>query len=251
MSLLSGKVAVVTGGSRGIGRAIAEGYARVGATVVICGRTLATLQAVARHAERLPGKILPLGCNVTRLAELEQMVDAVYNAHGQIDILVNNAAQNIYGGYALDLGDVDFDRAVETNLKSVYRLIRLVAPRMCARERGSIINIAALAGLKPEAENLLFSMTKAGVISLTKSYALELAPRGVRVNAIAPALVQTDSTSAIWKDEEQLERHMMVQPLRHLGQPEEVAELAVLLGSERSSLVTGQVFVADAGISLV
>jgi NAD(P)-dependent dehydrogenase (short-subunit alcohol dehydrogenase family) len=122
---------------------------------------------------------------------------------------------------------------------------------MCARGRGSIINIAALSGLRPEPENLLFSMTKAAVVMLTKSYALELAARGVRVNAIAPGLVQTESSAAVWKDDHQLARHMSVQPLRHLGQPEEVAEVALLLASDRSSLITGQVFGADAGLSLV
>ncbi len=251
MSLLKGKIAVVTGGSRGIGRAIAEGFARVGATVIICGRTLSSLQAVSRESEYMPGRIVPLLCNVTRPVELEHMIHTIHAEQGHIDILVNNAAQNIYGGYALDLGDVEFDRAVEANVKSVFRLTRLVAPKMCERGRGSIINLAGVAGMKPEPENLLFSMTKAAVISLTKSYALELAPRGVRVNAIAPGLVQTDSTSNIWKDETLLERHMSLQPLRHLGQPEEVAEVAVLLASERASLVTGQVFTVDAGMSLV
>lgn len=251
MSLLKGKIAVVTGGSRGIGRAIAESFARTGATVVICGRTLGALQAVARDTEHLAGRIVPFPCNVARLVELEHMVQTVLGEQGRIDILVNNAAQNVYGGYALDLGDVEFDRAVETNLKSVYRLTRLVAPSMCARGKGTIINIAALSGLKPEAENLLFSMTKSGVIMLTKCYALELAARGVRVNAIAPGLIQTDSSASIWKDEHQLARHMDLQPLRHLGQPEEVAEVALMLASDRASLITGQVFVADAGMSLI
>lgn len=251
MSLLKGKVAVVTGGSRGIGRAIAEGFARVGATVIICGRTQSTLNAVARDNEYLPGRIVPFLCNVTRLAELEHMVETIQTEQGHIDVLVNNAAQNIYGGYALDLGDTEFDRAVEANVKNVYRLTRLVAPRMCARGKGSIINIAAAAASKPEPENLLFSMTKAAVISLTRSYALELAARGVRVNAIAPGLVQTDSSRTLWQDEERLAQHMALQPLRHLGQPEEIAEIAVLLASERASLVTGQVFTIDAGMSLV
>lgn len=250
MSILKDRIALVTGGSRGIGRAIAEVFARVGATVVICGRKQYALDQVAQDNAMLPGRIVPMQCNVTRLEELESMVETIQREAGAIDILVNNAGTNLMNGYALDLGDAEFDRAVETNLKSLYRLIRLVAPGMCQRGSGSIINIAATAGIKPEPVNLLYSMTKAAVLMMTKSYALELAPRGVRVNAIAPGLVQTEMSGYVWKDEHRLAEHLRVQPVRHLGQPEEVAEIALMLASERASFVTGQTFVVDGGMLL-
>ncbi|MCS7026087.1 MAG: SDR family oxidoreductase [Bryobacteraceae bacterium] len=250
MSVLKDRFALVTGGSRGIGRAIAELFAKVGATVFICGRKQYALDQVVQDNAMLPGRLIPIQCNVTRLEELEAMVDTIHREVGALDVLVNNAATNLVSGYALDLGEAEFDRAVETNLKSVYRLTRLVAPEMCKRGSGSIINIAAVAGIKPEPVNLLYSMTKAAVIMMTKCYALELAPRGVRVNAIAPGLVQTEMSGYIWKDEHRLAEHLRLQPVRHLGQPEEVAEIALMLASERASFVTGQTFIVDGGLLL-
>lgn len=247
MSVLKEKVALVTGGSRGIGRAIAEVFASVGATVVVCGRKLYALEQVSRDNDMLPGRIVPMQCDISNYAEMESMVQTVLAEQERIDILVNNAAATIPGRSALELSEAEFDKLVEVNLKSVFRMVKLVAPGMCARGSGSIINIAATAGLKPEPENFLYSMTNAALIMMTKSYALELGPRGVRVNAIAPGLVQTEMSEYIWKNEERLARHIASQSLRHLGQPEEVAEVALMLASERSSLVTGQTFVVDAG----
>jgi len=250
MSILKDKIALVTGGSRGIGRAIAEVFAKVGATVVISGRKQYALDQVVQDNTMLTGRIVPLQCNVTRLEELEGLAETVQREFGPVDILVNNAATNLINGYALDLGEAEFDRAVETNIKSVYRLTRLLAPAMCVRGSGSIINIAGTAGIKPEPVNLLYSMTNAALLMMTKSYALELAPRGVRVNAIAPGLVQTEMSGYVWKDEQRLTEHLRVQPVRHLGQPEEVAEIALMLASERASFVTGQTFIVDGGMLL-
>ncbi|MBL8216798.1 MAG: SDR family oxidoreductase [Bryobacterales bacterium] len=250
MSVLKGKIALVTGGSRGIGRSIAEFFAKVGATVIITGRKQYALDKVGQESAMLPGRIVPMQCNVTRGEDVEGLVSTILREQGRIDVLVNNAATNLFNGYALDLGDAEFDRMVETNLKSVFRLTRLIAPSMVKQGSGSIINIAGTAGIKPEPLNLLYSMTNAALIMMTKSYALELAPRGVRVNAIAPGVIQTEMSAHIWRDEQRLEQHMMLQPLRHLGQPEEVAEVAVLLASERSSFMTGQVITVDGGMLL-
>jgi NAD(P)-dependent dehydrogenase (short-subunit alcohol dehydrogenase family) len=250
MSVLEGRIALVTGASRGIGRAVAEVFARVGATVIICGRKIEVLENVMEESVYLPGRMVPVQCHVGRLAEMEAMVTKVLAEFGRIDILVNNAAVNTYRGPCLDFGETEFDRIVDVNVKSVYRLTRLVAPGMADRGSGSIINIAALAGIRPEPDNLLYNMTKAAVISMTKSYALELSPKGVRVNAIAPGVVDTEMTAHIWQDEERLRAHLARQPVQHLGQPEEIAEVALTLASERSSLVTGQVFVVDGGLLL-
>lgn len=247
MSQLEDKVAIVTGASRGIGRAIAERFAKEGASVVICGRKQEPLDQVANELRGLSGRILPIACHVGRLEDLEGMVNVTAREFGKIDILVNNAGTNIAQGPATDMTDAQFDKMVEVNLKSAYRLTRLVAPGMCQRGSGSIINIASIAGIRPQFQSLLYSMTKAALIMLTQSYALELGPSGVRVNAIAPGLVETRLSEHYWKDESRFERLMERQPIKHLGQPAEVAEIALMLASDGSSYLTGQAIVVDGG----
>ena len=247
MTQLKDKVAIVTGASRGIGKAMAEVFAREGATVVICGRKQNTLDEVAAELKGLAGKIVPLACHVGKLEELQHLVDTTTRDHGKIDILVNNAATNVAQGPAIEMDDGQFDKMVEVNLKSMYRLIRLVAPGMCERGSGSIINIASIAGLRPQFHGLLYSMTKAAMIMMTQSYAVELGPRGVRVNAIAPGLIQTVLSEYYWKDETRLQQLISHQPIRHLGQPPEIADVALLLASDAASYLTGQTIVVDGG----
>jgi dehydrogenase/reductase SDR family protein 4 len=245
---LQGKVAIVTGGSRGIGKAIAAVFAREGATVAICGRKQESLDAVARE---LGSGVIPLACHVGKPEELARMVDRVTRDHGRIDILVNNAGTNVAQGPCLAIDDGQFDKMVEVNLKSAFRLVRLVAPGMCARGTGSIINIASIAGLRPQFEGLMYSTTKAALIMMTKCYALELGPKGVRVNAIAPGLVQTVLSEYYWKDEARLAERLERQPIKHLGQPEEIAEVALMLASDKASYLTGQVITVDGGAMVV
>jgi dehydrogenase/reductase SDR family protein 4 len=244
---LEGKVAIVTGGSRGIGKAIAAAFAREGARAVICGRRQESLDAAARE---LRERVEPVACHVGKPEELARLVERVTREHGRIDILVNNAATNVAQGAALAIDDGQFDKMIEVNLKSAFRLIRLVAPGMCARGAGSIINIASIAGLRPQFEGLMYSTTKAALIMMTKCYALELGPKGVRVNAIAPGLVQTVLSEYYWKDEGRIRERLEHQPIKHLGQPEEIAEIAVMLASDRASYVTGEVITVDGGATL-
>jgi dehydrogenase/reductase SDR family member 4 len=244
---LQDQVAIVTGASRGIGRAIAELFAREGAAVVICGRKQEPLDQVAQELGGLAGCIVPIACHVGRLEDLERMVDRVTRELDKIDILVNNAGTNIVQGPALEMTDAQFDKMVEVNLKSAYRLTRLVAPGMCERGSGSVINIASIAGIRPQFQSLLYSMTKAALIMLTQSYALELGPRGVRVNAIAPGLVETTLSEYYWKDESRFQPLMERQPIKHLGQPMEIAEVALMLASGGASYLTGQTIVVDGG----
>jgi dehydrogenase/reductase SDR family protein 4 len=240
MSTLAGRTALVTGASRGIGKAIAAAFVREGARVVICARKQAAVDAVAAELGPL---VEPVACHIGRAEDLERLVARA----GEVDILVNNAATNIQLGPCLDAGESQFDKMVEVNLKGAFRLIKALAPGMAARGRGSIINIASVAGLKPQDQSLLYSMTKAALIMMTKSYALELGPHGVRVNAIAPGLIQTQLSEYFWKDETRRETFFGTQPIRHLGQPEEIAGLAVLLAGDQGSYITGHVLVADGG----
>jgi NAD(P)-dependent dehydrogenase (short-subunit alcohol dehydrogenase family) len=247
MSQLKDKVAIVTGGSRGIGQSIAEVFAREGATVVICGRKQNTLDEVAAGMKGLAGRVVPMACHVGKLEDLQRLIDTTARDLGRIDVLVNNAATNIAQGPAIEMDDGQFDKMVEVNLKSTYRLTRLVAPGMCQRGSGSIINIASIAGLRPQYHGLLYSMTKAALMMMTQSYAVELGPQGVRVNAIAPGLVQTVLSEYYWKDETRRQQLMAHQPIRHLGQPAEIAEVALMLASDASSYLTGQTIVVDGG----
>ena len=247
MGILKDKVAIVTGGSRGIGRAIAEVFAREGAHVVICGRKLDTLDQVARE---IGPAVKPVVCHVGRMDQIESMIGTTAREFGRIDILVNNAGTNLAHGPCLEMDEAQFDKMVEINVKSAFRLVKLVAPGMCDRGSGSIINIASMSGLRPQVHSLLYSMTKAALIMMTQSYALELGPRGVRVNAIAPGLIQTALSEYYWKDQQRSSELFARQPIQRIGQPAEIAEVALLIASERGSYMTGQTVVVDGGLLL-
>lgn len=248
MNSLEGKVAIVTGASRGIGESIAATFAREGAAVVICGRKQETLDTVAALiGKNVSGKVLPVACHVGRADDIDRLVDRTTKEFGRIDVLVNNAATNIAQEPVLQIDEGKFDKMVEVNLKSAFRLIQRVAPGMCERGSGSIINIASIAGLRPQFHGMLYSMTKAALIMMTQSYAVELGPKGVRVNAICPGLIQTVLSEYYWKDEAKLEQFLDRQPVKHLGQPQEIAEIALLLAGDKASYMTGQAIVADGG----
>jgi NAD(P)-dependent dehydrogenase (short-subunit alcohol dehydrogenase family) len=245
---LAGKVAIVTGGGRGIGKAIATRLAEAGAGVVIASRKLENLQATASECAGLPGKVVPIACHVGRLDQIENLVRETEAQLGPLDILVNNSATNIGQGPALDVTDEMLTKMIEINVSSALRLVRLAVPRMIERKTGgSIINIASIAGLRPQPGSLLYSFVKAGLIMMTRSWAVEFGRHGVRVNAIAPGLIQTDFSAYYWKNEEFVRRLNATQPIGRVGQPEEIGGLALYLASNEASYVTGQVFVVDGG----
>ena len=247
---LTGKVAIVTGGGRGIGKSITKRLAAAGAAVAIASRKIENLEQTAKEFESLPGKILPVACHVGRTDELEALVRTTSDKLGPVDILVNNSATNLGHGPALNVTDDMFDKMVEINVKSALRLIRLVAPGMIERQSGSIINIVSIAGLRPQPGGLLYSFTKAGLIMMTKNWAKDFGPHGVRVNAIAPGLIKTDFSEFFWKDEAVQERIASTQPIRRIGDPDEISFAALYLASDESSFMTGEVLVIDGGATL-
>jgi NAD(P)-dependent dehydrogenase (short-subunit alcohol dehydrogenase family) len=248
---LKGKVAIVTGGGRGIGKAIAKRLAEAGAGVVIASRKMENLQATANELAGLPGKVVPIECHVGRKEQLENLVRETEAQLGPVDILVNNSATNIGQGPALAITDEMLDKMVEINVKAALRLVRLTVPKMIERKSGgSIINIASIAGLRPQPGGLLYSFTKAGLIMMTRSWACEFSPHGVRVNAIAPGLIQTDFSEYFWKNEQYRTHLEQTQPIRRIGQPDEIGFAALYLASDEASFVTGQVFVIDGGATV-
>ena len=248
MHALQNKVALVTGASRGIGKAIAATFAREGATVVICARKQEALEQVAAE---IKGNVLPLACHVGQPEDIRRLVKTAHQEFGRIDILVNNAATNIAQEPVLQVDENKFDKMVGINLKGAFLMTQAIAPGMCERGWGSIINMASISGLRPQYQGMLYSMTKAALIMMTKSYAQELGPKGVRVNAIAPGLIQTVLSEYYWKDDAKLADILEGQPIRHLGRPEEIAEMALLLAGDGASFITGQTFVIDGGRTLV
>ncbi|MGD0777227.1 MAG: SDR family oxidoreductase, partial [Candidatus Solibacter sp.] len=213
----------------------------------ICGRKPETLDRVAAEMKDCAGRVYPLACHVGRAADIQRLVDTTLREFGKIDILVNNAATNIAQEPVLQVDEAKFDKMIEVNLKSAFRFSQAVAPGMCARGAGSIVNIASIAGLRPQFHGMLYSMTKAALIMMTQSYALELGPQGVRVNAIAPGLVQTALSEYFWKGEDKLRQVIDAQPIKHLGQPREIAEVALMLAGDGASYLTGQTLVVDGG----
>lgn len=245
---LGGKVALVTGGGRGIGRAITEKFAAAGGSVAIASRKEEVLRKTAEELRGLPGRVHPIPCHVGKRVDLERAVRETESVLGPIDILVNNSATNVQNGSALEVTDEQIDKMMEVNVKSAVRLVSLVAPGMIARKQGgAIINLASISGLQPQEGSVLYSMTKAALVMLTRAWARELGPHRIRVNAIAPGLIQTDFSSYLWQDEGRRQAFAGRQVLPHLGQPGEIGEVALFLAGEMASFVTGQVIVADGG----
>ncbi len=251
---LSGKTALVTGSSKGIGRAIAEEMARQGAQVVISSRKEETCRAVADgiNAE-LNGQVggaIVIPANISHKEDLQQLVDETRAKLGKIDVLVCNAAVNPYYGPMKDIPDSAFEKILDVNILSNHWLMQLVLPEMVARKDGSIIIVSSIGGLRGNAILGAYCISKAADLQMVRNLAIEYGPDNVRVNAISPGLVRTDFARALWENPEYLEVRTNRDPLRRIGEPREIAGAAVFLGSAAGSFTTGQNIIVDGGATI-
>jgi NAD(P)-dependent dehydrogenase (short-subunit alcohol dehydrogenase family) len=246
---LTGKVAVVTGSSRGIGRASAELLAKLGAKVVISSRKQDACEEVAEGIRNDGGYAHVIPCNISRKDEIAALISGTVQYYGPIDILVCNAAVNPYYGPLLDITDDAFDKIMSSNVRSNIWLCAQAIPAMAERGRGSVIIISSIGGLRGSTVIGAYGISKAADFSLCRSLAGEWGPKGVRVNCIAPGLVKTDFARALWEDEANLKRRTATTPLRRIGEPHEIAGAVAYLGSDASTFMTGQTIVIDGGVT--
>jgi 2-deoxy-D-gluconate 3-dehydrogenase len=247
---LPGKVAVVSGGRRGIGKAIALALAEAGADIAICDRVTddGELNAVAEEVKRLGRRSLAVQTDITKKADVDNLAQRVVDEFGVIDILVNNAAMNIMAPL-LELREEGWDRVIDTDLKGYYLCSQAVGKIMVSQKRGNIINIASTAAMYTAPEMGAYCIAKAGVVMLTKVLAVELAQYNIRVNAIAPSMVKTKFSEPLWSDPETLKEIESGIPLGRLAEPSDIIGAALFLASDASSYITGHTIVVDGGSS--
>jgi NAD(P)-dependent dehydrogenase (short-subunit alcohol dehydrogenase family) len=248
---LSGKVAVVTGSTRGIGKSIAAELARAGAKVAVSSRKVEACRQVAEEFEREGFAVLAQPCNVSRKDELQALVDAVHKKWGRIDIVVANAASNPYFGPLTGISDEAFDKIVASNLKSVLWLAAMTLPGMAQGGGGSFIVVGSIGGILANTVIGAYGISKAADHHLVRNLAAEWGPQNVRVNAIAPGLVKTEFARALWEDDKRAAERIAATPLRRLGEPHDIGGVAVFLASEAAAFITGQVIVADGGVTIL
>jgi NAD(P)-dependent dehydrogenase (short-subunit alcohol dehydrogenase family) len=244
---LTGRVAVVTGASRGIGEAIARAYAQQGARVVVSSRKLEGCASVAEAINAAGGEAIAIACHIGDMAALSSLFAEVEQRFGRLDVLVNNAATNPYYGHILDTDLGAFQKTVDVNIRGYFFASVLAGRLMRKGGRGSIINVASVNAVRPGPMQGIYSITKGAVLNMTKSFARECGPEGIRCNAILPGLIRTKFASALLTDENQLKHYVGDNPLRRVGEPQDLAGAAVFLASDASSYVTGEFLVVDGG----
>lgn len=246
---LAGKIALVTGATRGIGRSIAEELGKAGAKVAICSRKADACAETEADLARSGIEVLAMPCNVSRKEELQALVDATRARWGRIDIVVANAATNPYYGPLTGIGDEAFDKIFANNLKSVLWLAGMTLPGMSAG--GSFILVGSIGGIIANTVIGAYGMSKAAGHHLVRNLAAEWGPKNVRVNAIAPGLIKTEFARALWEDPKRAEERVSNTPLRRLGEPRDIGGIAVFLASPAAAFITGQCIVADGGVTIL
>ncbi len=246
---MTGKVAVVNGASRGIGEAIAKGLADCGALVVLTSRRQESVQKVADEIIAAGGKAVAKACHAGRLNEIEALFEYIDAEFGRLDILINNAATNPYFGPATDLPSAAFDKTVEVNLKGPYFMLARAVPLMAKSGGGSVVNVASIAALISLPGQAVYSMTKAGLVSITRSFAKEYGQQGIRVNAILPGVVETKLASALVEDPG-VQKWLARLPAGRAAQPAEMVAGVLYLVSDQAAYTTGTTLVMDGGATL-
>lgn len=248
MMRFEGKTAIVTGGSRGIGRAICLELAAGGANVVLCyAGNEAAARETARAAEELGAKALAVRCDVSDAARVDALVKAAVEAFGRIDILVNNAGIT-RDNLLMRMSEADFDAVIDANLKGTFLCMKAVSKLMLKQRYGRIVNLSSVVGLRGNAGQANYAASKAGVVGMTKSLAKELASRGVTVNAVAPGFIETDMTAALSESARAAAQGGI--PMNRLGAPEDVAKAVAFLASDAAAYITGQVLAVDGGMAM-
>jgi NAD(P)-dependent dehydrogenase (short-subunit alcohol dehydrogenase family) len=247
---LRGKVALITGSSKGIGRAIAEAMAAFGARVVVSSRKRAPCEEVMAAIAQKGGDAIVIPCNIGDKGELQHLVDETNKVYGAIDVLVCNAAVNPHFGPSQEIPDSAFDKVMATNIRSNHWLCQMTIPGMAARGGGAVIIVSSIGGLKGSERLGAYGISKAADMQMARNLAVEWGPRNVRVNCIAPGLVRTDFARALWENPDIYAQTVRTYPLRRIGEPAEIAGAAVFLASSAGSFTTGQTIVIDGGATI-
>jgi NAD(P)-dependent dehydrogenase (short-subunit alcohol dehydrogenase family) len=249
---LAGKTAVITGSSRGIGRAIAERMAEHGANVVISSRKLGPCEQVATAINTARGRkaAIAVPASISSKEELQNLVDEANQAFGKIDIVVCNAASNPHYGSMSTITDDAFRKVMDNNVLANHWLIQMVLPQMTERKDGVVIIVSSIGGLRGSPLIGTYNISKAADFQLARNLAVENGPNNIRVNCIAPGLIKTDFAKALWDNPETLKRSTQNAPLRRIGEPDEIAGAAVFLASKAGTFITGQAIVIDGGVTI-
>ncbi|HWI28244.1 MAG TPA: SDR family oxidoreductase [Stellaceae bacterium] len=247
---LTGKTAIITGSSKGIGRAIAEQMALFGAQVVVSSRKAPACEEVVAGIKQAGGKAVAIAAHIGDKAALQNLVDSTLKTFGKIDILVCNAAVNPYYGPLSKIGDDAFDRIMDSNIRSNLWLCNMVLPGMAERKDGAVVIVSSIGGLRGSSMLGAYGISKAADMQLARNLAVEWGEHNIRVNAIAPGLVRTDFARALWENKDVLAQTLKQSPLGMIGEPVDIAGTAILLASKAGRFITGQTLVVDGGVTI-